>query len=374
MPPIVNFNSPPEKPRVLLAPLDWGWGHTTRCIPLIRELLKLDCTVLIACNSWQKEIYIQEFPDLTYLNKSGYNVRYAKQGWLTLLKNFSRIPKILTYINKERRWLKPVLDEYRIHAVISDNRFGLSCKRIPSIFITHQLQVRSGMGKWIDRAAMRLNYHFINRFSACWIPDFPEQDAMAGKLSHPYQLPRIPVKYLGGLSRLESCQSSEEINLLLIILSGPEPQRSLLEKLILQQILQYSDQIILVRGMPANSMLPDVPENVTVYNHVPAAVMNTLLCRASMVISRCGYTSVMDLLKLGKKSILIPTPGQTEQEYLAGWLQQQQLAYTVSQQRFNLQKDIDAARLFSFRKISSSMEQFKEVLREFVEGLRGNIE
>lgn len=362
-----NFNIPPQKPIVLVSPLDWGLGHTTRCIPIIQELLQQGCSVIIACNSTQKILLSREFPGLTYLHLAGYNLKYGKKRWGTIVRIILQTPKILIRINNEKTWLNIFLKSQAVHCIISDNRFGFYNRKVPSIFITHQLYIKTGLGKVADYLVQWLNYRRINRFSACWVPDRKGTKTMAGRLSNPNRLPTLPVQYLGGLSRFTTCSAVTNPIQLLVVLSGPEPQRSIFESLLLKQLEQQPGKTVLVRGLPGEGAPMQVKSNVTIYNHAPAGLLNELMCKADLVISRSGYTTVMDLLKLGKKSILVPTPGQAEQEYVATHLQKEQLAYTVSQTQFNLQKALAAAHAFPYQVAPWPMEDYKKAIREMID-------
>jgi uncharacterized protein (TIGR00661 family) len=362
-----NFNIPPQKPIVLLSPLDWGLGHTTRCIPIIHELLTQGCTVIIACNSTQKALLTREFPELTYVHLAGYNLKYGKNRWGTMVRIILQTPKILIRINNEKSWLNIFLKSQPVDCIISDNRFGLYARNVPSVFITHQLYIKTGLGKVADRLVQWLNYRRINRFSTCWVPDRKGTKTLAGRLSNPDTLPAIPVQYLGGLSRLKACSTKTDPIQLLVILSGPEPQRSIFENLLLKELELQPGETVLVRGLPGEGENVQVKNNVTIYNHAPASLLNELMCNAELVISRSGYTTAMDLLKLGKKSILVPTPGQAEQEYVATHLHKEYLAYTVSQAQFNLQNSLTAASEFPYLVSPWPMEDYKKAIKEMIE-------
>jgi uncharacterized protein (TIGR00661 family) len=367
---INNFNTKLKNPIVLLSPLDWGLGHTTRCIPIIHELLQQGCTVIIACNSTQKALLFREFPRLTYVHLEGYNLKYGKKRWGTIIRIILQTPKILIKINNENNWLNIFLKSQPVDIIISDNRFGLHARNIPSIFITHQLYIKTGLGKLTDRLVQWLNYRRINRFSTCWVPDSQGTKTLAGQLSNPATLPNIPVQYLGGLSRFKTCSATTHPIQLLVILSGPEPQRTLFENLLLKELEHQPGKTVVVRGLPGESEAVQIKNNLTVYNHASAGLLNELVCNAALVISRSGYTTVMDLLKLGKKSILVPTPGQAEQEYVATHLQKEQLAYTVSQAQFNLQKALTSANAFPYQLTPWPMEDYKKIIGNMIEQIK----
>lgn len=344
----------PLKPRILVAPLDWGLGHATRCIPIINELLAAGAEVMIASEGPQKALLSQEFPGLRFIELSGYRLRYGKKGWMTLLKIIFQIPKILIQIKRENRWLNNFLLRERLDAVISDNRYGLYSQALVSVFITHQLRIKTPFGKNIERKLSQINYRYINRFSFCWIPDFNGRLSLAGELAHPSVLPVMPIRYLGALTRFNNEGVNMEKESLLVLLSGPEPQRSIFEKIILKELGNNNIPAVLVRGLPAETELPRCPAQVTVHNHLPAAALNTLICQSAWVISRSGYSTVMDLLSLGKKCILVPTPGQPEQEYLAEYLETKKLALRASQKNLVLPAAIEAAKRFPFIKYERS--------------------
>lgn len=336
------------KPKILVAPLDWGLGHATRCIPIIRQLLNEGCEVIIGAEGRTENLLKQEFPSLEVLPLKGYHIQYGKNKWDLLGKITIQIPKILERIDEETDWLYRMAEKHHIDAVISDNRYGLHHDDIPTAFITHQLLIKTPLGKFSDGVLQKLNYEFIEQFSECWIPDVEGEENLAGELSHPSKLPSVPVHYIGPLSRFEYAGNASESNSLLIILSGPEPQRSLFEDLVTEQLIGMKQEATIIRGLPGESAVPDLPEHIKQYNHLGAAELQSEIEKASFVISRAGYSSVMDLLKLQKKTIMMPTPGQTEQEYLAKHLMQKQFAFTVEQEKFRLKPILDLASFFPY--------------------------
>ena len=370
MPQSVQNNNLLQKPVVVYSLLDWGLGHTTRSIPIIRHLIALNCNVLVACNSNQKLILLKEFPEINYKELGGYELRYATKGWLTILYIILQVPKILIKINKENRWLKGFLLENKVDFIVSDNRFGFFSSKIPSIFITHQLSIRTGLGSWADKLIRLFNYRYINHFTACWVPDYPEKDGLAGKLSHPATFPAIPIHYLGPVSRFVPCRpATESKQEILIILSGPEPQRTILEFKILFDVHlmdKTNRRFVLVRGLPAEAKKLYTTSPIEIFNHLPTTELNRYLCTASLVVSRAGYTSIMDYMKLGVRAVLIPTPGQAEQQYLAQHLHQSGLALAIEQKKFSLQNALQQASSFHFKKAEWDMESYKSIINEYL--------
>lgn len=342
--------------KLLVAPLDWGLGHATRCIPIIKELLANGCEVWLAGEGYQEVLLRKEFPNLNFLMLKGYRIKYAASG--IGLKILLQVPKILSVIKEENKWLKEQVDKYEFDAVISDNRYGLYHEKIHSVFITHQLAIKSPFGKWSEKFLQQWNYKYINRFSECWVPDVQGEDNLAGELSHPQKFPPLPVKYIGALSRFSLSAAIGETgvikNHLLVILSGPEPQRSLFENIIVNQIVHYPGTATIVRGLPlANDILPST-NLIHFHNHLGTDLLKEEMTKAEFVISRCGYSTVMDIAVMKKKSILIPTPGQTEQEYLAGYLMNKRFSLCLHQKKFSLRAAIEKARAFEYIDHSTS--------------------
>jgi uncharacterized protein (TIGR00661 family) len=364
-----------QKPRILVAPLDWGLGHTTRCVPIIKELLSQNCQIWVAANASQKALLQQQFQTLNYLNLEGYSIQYGKTRFGLFLKILLQIPRIKRRIKDENQWLKKEVETYNFDAVISDNRYGFTHDKIPCIFITHQLTIKSPLGKWSEQFLQNWNYRFINKFTECWVPDIEEQGNFAGELSHPAKKPIIPLRYIGWLSRFEKLPIATIKNNLLVLLSGPEPQRSILENKIIEELKNYNGQVTVVRGLPTASTFIPSMGNITFYNHLATEELSKIIHEAEFIISRCGYSTVMELILLKKKSILIPTPGQTEQEYLAKHLSRNQVAFCTSQNHFSLKSALAAAMNFDYkfpeRKQTNSL---KNKIQQFISSLAGHRE
>jgi uncharacterized protein (TIGR00661 family) len=362
----INTESP--KPRILVAPLDWGLGHATRCIPIINELIEQNCEVVIAAAVGPYFLLKKEFPTLVFLRIKGYKIQYSRnKRWLPF-KLLLQFPRIIFSIRKENSWLEKIINEYQIDAVVSDNRFGLYNKRVPCIYITHQLHIKTG-NIFSEKIAQKMHDHFIKKYTNCWVPDFKE-NGLAGELSHPVNIPSN-VLYIGPLSRFEKINNVTKIYNLLISLSGPEPQRTIFEKMIITQLKTFRKKVLLVRGLPdENKKLQADRELIEIVNHLSAEKLNRAFQQSEMIISRSGYSTIMDLVKLGKNAILVPTPGQKEQEYLAGYLMDKKYFYSVRQRNFSLETTIDHASSFPFINPAASVSNYKNVIKEFVVSLK----
>jgi hypothetical protein len=340
------LHTPKQNTKVLVAPLDWGLGHATRCIPLIKALLASGYEVILAGEGPQASLLQSEFPGLTLLPLRGYRVTYSKRKSAMVLKLLWQLPKIWQAIRFEKRWLQQQIGRHSIQLVISDNRYGLHHPLVKSIFITHQLTIKAPI-RVVEKWMQQIQYRLIQSFTICWIPDIAGLPNAAGILSHPQLLPSIPTQYIGWLSRFRK-QTTEPLYSYCIILSGPEPQRSQLEAILLDQLKTVTEKVLFIRGLPGEKALPSTAENIICKNHLPQEALQKALLQSEWIISRSGYTTVMELLCLQKRAILIPTPGQTEQEYLAERLHTQHRAYAIAQSVFEWHTAIREAAAFRY--------------------------
>ncbi len=364
-----NFNSSHNKIRILVAPLDWGLGHATRCIPIISKLLQQNCVVIVAAEAAGKFLLQKEFPNLIFIDLTGYRIQYSSNKLTMPFKMLAQFPKLIYSIYTERRWLNKAITEHNIDAVISDNRLGLSSKKITSIYITHQLLIKTG-NAFTEKIAQKIHYHFINKYNACWVPDGAGQINLAGDLSHPKLLPAVPVKYLGPLSRFKKLDVDIKYDVC-ILLSGPEPQRTIFEKKVIEELKTFSGKAFLLRGCPGDTKEFELglPE-VKVENHLPADELNIVLQQSKLIISRSGYTTVMDLAKLQQKALLVPTAGQTEQKYLAEYLEQKLLFCTLQQKDFSFKKVFEKVNTFEFKNTALLQNEYEAVVEDFVAQLQ----
>jgi uncharacterized protein (TIGR00661 family) len=357
------------KSNILIAPLDWGLGHATRCIPVINALIQKNCNVLIACEGKTRALLHNEFPHLSFVDLRGYRISYARSKWALTFSIGVQIPKILSTIQYENERLKQIVKEHDIHGVISDNRYGFYHDTLPSVFLTHQLRIKTPLGRLADDYLQKLNYRHINRFTQCWVPDSPATQNLGGELSHPERTPAVPIRYVGVLSRFQG--PAENGKDLLVLLSGPEPQRTVFERLLIRQLAGYNGSVTLVRGLPGDVDLLQVSPNITVYNHLASQELNIIMNQAALVVSRCGFSTVMDLAILKKKSILVPTPGQTEQEYLAKHLMRSNFALCIDQDKFSLKPALELSHRFPYQlesfapgdRLNSSLDDFLALTR-----------
>ncbi len=333
--------------KVCISPLDWGLGHATRCIPLIEALNALDYKIYIATSGPQEAILKQAIPYAHFLPLAGYQIRYTKNKYLLFYALLWQLPKILFHIWQEHQWLKKAQQTYQFDIVISDNRFGFFHKKIASVFITHQLYLQTPF-VWTSRLYQKILYRWLKNFTSCWIPDIQSAPGLSGTLAHPTKMPTTPFWYMGVLSRWNSVDKIKEEDAeneitFLAIVSGPEPQRSLFEKQIWEQGNALGKKFVLVAGLPGQSWYKKMSACGICYHHLDSHDLATQIKKAKYIICRGGYTSLMELIGFQKKLILVPTPGQTEQVYLASHWRKLKWAVSIDAERFQLSNVLELA-------------------------------
>jgi uncharacterized protein (TIGR00661 family) len=327
--------------RVLVAPLDWGLGHATRCIPIIRFLLQSGCEVILGGSGASLALLKAEFPELKTEELPGYKPTYPAFG--SMMVNLAlQAPRFLRTVLKENSATEKLVGKHGINLVISDNRYGCYSRKVPSVFITHQLNLIAPAGwGWLAASANYITHNFIRRFSACWVPDLPGS-VLSGKLS---RTSNQLIKFIGPLSRLRACPQTHAYDLLAVI-SGPEPQRTLFEQAVTREIIKSGKKALLVRGIMGTAR-NTIADGVEAVDHLNSDRLSEAMAASKMVLSRSGYSTIMDLARLGKKAIFVPTPGQTEQEYLAHRFKELQVAYCVEQKSFNLDEALHEAEKYT---------------------------
>mgnify|MGYP001599978258 CR=1 FL=1 len=298
--------------RILVAPLDWGLGHASRCVPIVRALIEHGAVPVIGADKGPLALLREEFPQLEYMRIPGVEVRYAKgrsQIW-AMAKQF---PAMLRSVRAEKQLFDRLLKGLRLDAVISDQRFGIRANELPCVIITHQLFPFTPV---LQGALRRMNRRSVERFHRCWIPDVPEMPGLAGELSHGHHLPGN-ARYIGPVSGLGSSDTpaTSDPHRVVAVISGPEPQRELFEQEVIKQLLAIEGRHLLVSGTPGQKEERQ-EGSIRILPHLQASDLCNALLGAELIVSRTGYTTLMDLNALGRTALLVPTSGQPEQEYL----------------------------------------------------------
>jgi UDP:flavonoid glycosyltransferase YjiC (YdhE family) len=352
------------KKRILVCPLDWGLGHATRCIPVIRELQKHGAEVVIAADKRPLELLKQEFPQSQFIVFPGYDITYPENGSMVLKMAFS-IPKILGKISEEKKFVKEIVRKEKIDGVISDNRYGLGITDVPTVLMLHQLMIKSPFG---ESALHQITLNYVKQFSFCWVPDFPGENNLSGDLAHQYPLPNN-ARFVGALSRFSALpqnETAEKKYNLLVIISGPEPQRTVFEKKIVQQVAELPQRTLVVLGKPENAATKEKIGNAEIISHLNAEQLFNAVSASEIVLTRPGYSTIMDLAVMKKKAIFVPTPGQTEQQYLGNLYHQKKLHLCVNQNELNVARAIEQISAFKGFSEFSETELLSEKVKEFL--------
>lgn len=326
---------------ILVCPLDWGLGHATRMVPIIELLNKSGANVIIGADNRPLTFLKQRFPGCHFVKFPGFIPKYPKSGsmGMMMVKSF---PKMITSAKRSNQLLQKIVEEEKVDIIISDNRYELYSDKAYTVFITHQLNIQTpGLSFLAKPLIQNIINRYIKKFDELWIPDFPEKPGLSGALSHIKKMPISNYHFIGPLSRFSLVKTKETKNKidLLVLLSGPEPQRTLLEQIITEQALETNLTTIIAQGKPEHSK-EKIIDNVRLIPHLDDEQMAMLVTSTDFIICRPGYSTIMDLATLNKKAILIPTPGQTEQEYLAERFMAEKKFYSETQRSFNLKRAI----------------------------------
>lgn len=328
--------------RILICPLDWGLGHATRCIQVIREIQNRGHQVMIASSGDALALLRLEFPELMTFNLPAYNPQYQKYGSLalSLLTQFSKFRKV---IRSEHDEIEKIARENTIDVVISDNRYGCWSANVRSIIITHQTTPPLPSGfDWASAVANNLSGKYLSRFQQVWIPD-----QAASGLTTAFNKKNLPnTRYVGWLSRFSSGSITEGEHDLLAIVSGPEPQRSLFKEILISQLKEYEMKSLLVAGEP-EKYNEEQMGNLRIVSHLSTPRLEMAMRSSNLILSRSGYSTVMDLIALGKKAVFIPTPQQPEQEMLADYCKAGGIAFSMKQNEFDLSTAIKVSEAYS---------------------------
>ncbi len=353
----------PGKPapqlKILFSPLDWGLGHAARLIPLIHAYKAKGYKIILGGNGNSLEMLKNEFPDLETVSIPFTEIRYGK-GQSQVFNFLAGIFRLFIAFRREHRVLNSLISDKHIDLVISDNRLGLFSKNAKCIVITHQvwLQMPKGWGL-LELLANQFNHSFIRKFDECWVVDSDKTPHLAGELSHPPLVESI-VRYIGPVSRFAGKKSETLKKIeILVILGGPEPQRTILKEILTGQISRSGLKAVIAGGT-FTSDETDIHPNINYIPFVDSNQLAELIQSAQIIICRSGYSSIMDLVALEHSAILIPTPGQPEQEYLAEYLANKRYFLSYTQSEFDLNKAVEDWKRFKHQIPQIKFNQFPQ--------------
>lgn len=349
---------------IVVSPLNWGLGHATRDIPIIKELLRHGHDVTIAGSGRSAALLQKEFPQTRHLELPDYPSPYTASR--RFLSNVTRmLPRLFASFKDERLRFEALQRKHKFDMVISDNRFGVAARDAPSFFVSHQLRYATPWYLPAETATAAFNSVFHKRFAGIIVPDAPGS-VLSGRLSRNPFTPKEKIHFSGILTSVERHDVQEDIDYLIAI-SGPGPQRTILEQRMREQLHSLSGKTVMLLARPDLPSGTEVVEHdagsATIMPHASREEMSRLMCRAKFVISRSGYTTMMELAELRKrKGLFTPTPGQTEQEYLSQHYMRQGWFLSRDQQRLDLGKDVDEARGYKgFPKLPGSAQNARRL-------------
>lgn len=328
--------------KIFFPVLNWGLGHASRSLPLIRQYLNLGHEVICASDGEALTMLRKELKDQVVLELPGYGILYESRFMpINMLRHSAGMLKT---IRTEHELTKAIVARHQIDCIVSDNRYGCYHPDLPSALITHQLQVFTG-NSILDIYIRRQIRTWFKKFNEVWIPDEVPPGNITGDLSGIDTSP-IAKHYLGTISELNAHPATGRYNAVAVI-SGPEPQRTNFEQLVTKQLLEMPGQYAIVRGKPDEKAIVRNEGNLTIYPYLTRSELSALLNETTIVISRSGYTTLMDLARTGHKAILCPTPGQYEQVYLANRLAEMNQCVYERQENLNLDRALKAVERIS---------------------------
>lgn len=330
--------------KIIYGVCSWGLGHATRSLPVIRKLIEEDNELTIISNDRSLELLKKELgEEIDYFDIQDYPMLLSENSRQFMAKSIVYWPSFIARMESGLQSLKKILENKKYDRIISDGRYDIYSRKIPSFFISHQMRIMNPLRiKMFERGSEIFNLFFFKRFAGVIVPDYKE-DSLSGELSH--NLGRIDenkLHYVGALSDFKKKNAKKDIDYLISI-SGPEPQRTMLEEIILKQVEGLDGNIVITLGKSEN-FEKFVNKNVETRSFLTKEEREDYLNRAELIVSRSGYSTIMDLAVIGKKALMIPTPGQIEQEYLGYYHNNMGTFYSVNQNRIDVVKDSKIAK------------------------------
>jgi UDP:flavonoid glycosyltransferase YjiC (YdhE family) len=312
--------------KILIAPLNWGLGHASRCIPLIQQYIQQGHQVILAGDGDSLLLLRQHFPSLRVIPLPSLELQYTQNSQQRGFYLRALWP-LMRFTLADHYYLRQALAIEHFDLIISDNRFGFFSRQAHCVYITHQLYpILPKRLHLLQPLARALHACIYKRYHEVWVPDYADSEQnLSGALSHGGRFDK-KAKYIGPLSRLESSKGSmgsmgSKGSKVLAILSGLEPQRTIFEKEILQRYEHSSESLLLVRGKVSEPKTTIHKGNITIIPSISDAELVSAVAEAQKIIARSGYSTIMDLEAMGvlHKAEFHPTPGQSEQEYLCSY-------------------------------------------------------
>jgi uncharacterized protein (TIGR00661 family) len=357
------------KSKILICVLNMGLGHASRSLPVIQDLQKRGTKIMVGSSGRSLLFLKQEVKDAEFLELPDYELSYSNRG-VNIFQLILQIPGLIKKIGLENQIVRKTVADHSINLIISDHCYGCYCEEIPSLFISHQLRfIAPSFFRFFEFIGMNFNRYYHAKYNRVIVPDLlsKNEGVLSGRLSR--MRDKVKYFYPGTLSSIPKKKYNGDNIDLLVSISGPEPQRSVFEKIIRSQIQQIKGNKIVLLGKPEVSDIKNLGDNLTIISHASRQKTTELYNRAKLIITRSGYSTIMELAETGRKALLVPTPGQTEQLYLAKRFEKYGWFYCVDQEKLELEADIGRAQEFSGFPGHFSTKDSIDRIRELIESL-----
>jgi uncharacterized protein (TIGR00661 family) len=359
-----------QKKKVFIAPLNWGLGHATRILPIIKRLLSNDFYVYIAASGRSREVLQKEISDCVFLDFPQYPIKYPRTRFFVTRFMLVIFPQMIIAMFKEQRMLRKLHGKYRFDLIISDNRFALKLEGVRCLLLSHQLRYKLPWPihkmEWLPEY---FNYYHFKKYDLIIVPDAESEQNLTGELSHDMRyLAKEKLYYSGILTDLDESElKKNKVIDYFVIVSGPEPQRTKFERMILSQLGDLKGRVVVTLGIPEKKYKIRMG-NAEIYTYLNRQHITHCMFNSNLIISRPGYTTVMEMVVLGKKGLFIPTPGQIEQEYLAKHFMEKKWCFSTSQYGFNMCTALQSAEKYSGfpDNFSRTKENLDKLFREII--------
>ncbi len=330
--------------KIIYAVCSWGLGHATRSLPLIRKLVKEGNELSIISHGRSLKLLKDEIGETQkYIEIEDYPMLLSENSRQFMAKSIVYWPSFVSKMINGQKKIQKILEKEKYDRIISDGRYDIYSRKTPSFFISHQMRIMNPLRiKMFESGSEIFNLFFFKRFCGVIVPDFCKNN-LSGDLSH--NLNRIDEKkihYVGVLSDFKKINKSKNIDYLISI-SGPEPQRTILEEKLITQISDLKGKIVVTLGK-TEKLDKFKKDGIETYSFLPGDKREEFLNSTKLVVARSGYSTILDLAVIGAKALLIPTPGQVEQEYLAEYHDKKGNFYNVNQNKIDLLFDVEIAK------------------------------
>ncbi len=330
--------------KIIYAVCSWGLGHATRSLPIIRKLVNENHDLTIISHGRSLQLLKNELgKNLDFIELEDYPMLLSDNSRQFMAKSMIYWPNFIGRLHNGFTYVKKLLEKEKFDRIISDARYDIYSRSIPSFFISHQMRIMNPLRlKMFESGSEIFNLFFFKRYAGVIVPDY-EEDNLSGDLSHNlHRIDEEKLHYVGVLSDFRKKKKKKDIDYLVSI-SGPEPQRTNLEEKIMSQVKDLKGKVVLTLGKTENVDKYN-SKNIETYSFLPKKEREDFLNRAKLVISRSGYSTILDLSVIGAKALMTPTPGQIEQEYLAEYHNKKGSFYCVDQDKIDLSKDVEIAK------------------------------